>query len=175
MNYLKSFEYRTTSNNNTLIIDHHAKPHKLVQCFDADGNLLNDLTENDWYALNRFNRNIYAVKGDSLQDAMLRLVAARVGRQENDDRRYQETMTEMYAMPRGWYELEIECSVDDFQRGGWKQKCYRCQILADNGVDAYNKAAADAEDKFGAHECEPIYKANITYIGILTDEAVANF
>lgn len=96
--------------------------------------------------------------------------------------RHQEWLAEMYTPAKGWYVVTLEVLVSKL-RGNDGNKTYSFKVLADNQMDAYNKACTlvmervvkDSNVSFVYHVSDSARSALIEYVGIWTDESENEF
>lgn len=80
----------------------------------------------------------------------------------------------LYEGIRGWYEVTMNYCILDMKNGGHKTKILNGRIIANNPMDAWEKACKEIYDTKQGFWPEPAYSALINYVGILTDEYLMN-
>lgn len=140
--------------------------------FSKDGNIafvLNAIIEPDWEFLRH---------GETIE----MFEARRMADKANADLRKQEWLKEMYADAKGWYVVTLEVTVSKI-RGNDGNKTYSFKVLANNRMDAYDKACKvvmnegvkDRNVSFVYNVADTAKSALIEYVGVWTDHAELDY
>lgn len=120
--------------------------------------------------------NVYHALADNLEEHEIILAKQQEEKnrinKEKQKKAEQEFLEKINTQLRGWYAVTIEYFVIDPIKGGHKPKTLNGRVIANSIQDAYNKGLIEIDNKNGFW-AESINRAMIDYIGVLTDEYLA--
>lgn len=101
---------------------------------------------------------------------------------EKANAHHQQWLSEMYAPLKGWYVVTIDVLVSKL-KGNDGNKTYSFKVLADNQMDAYNKACQvvmergikDRNVSFVYHVTDSASAALIEFVGVWSDESTLEY
>lgn len=107
--------------------------------------------------------------------------AARIENETRAKRQIESMKLELLKPVRGWYVVTLEAIVSRIH-GNDGKKCYSFRVLANNAMEAFDRAAhlcqfenQDRHISFVYEVCDSAYTALIEYVGVWTDESVIEY